>query len=190
MAIFLIFWHLIHWSVTLKDCILINNESLVAIIIFLFTCYLVEVSLEDEDADTLPTANEADINSAINGILEAAQEGPAEQITHEEASDCPPVTRGRSKRSLIWRHYDRLDSLSAARCRICMKKIQCSEGGSTSNLHRHMSKRHPGVFSQLMAEGQHPAQSNSSKHTNGDTSTPPETVGAREKQRQFSGNVL
>ncbi|XP_029311321.1 uncharacterized protein LOC115024068 isoform X1 [Cottoperca gobio] len=139
-------------------------------------------ALENGDSDTL---NEAGINSAINGILEAA-----EQITHEEACDDRPVKYRRNKRSLIWRHYEHLDSLAAARCRICMKKLQCFEGGSTSNLHRHLSKRHPVVFSQLVADGKQPPPSRSSQslNGNGDTSTPPKTVGATEKQRQFSGS--
>ncbi|XP_068587247.1 uncharacterized protein [Cebidichthys violaceus] len=141
----------------------------------------VEVVLEDGDFDTL--------NSTMNGVLEGAQGGPAEQIRHEEASDDHPVKRRRSKRSLIWRHYEQLDSLAAARCRICMKKLQYFEGGSTSNLHRHMSKRHPEVFSQLLADGQHPPPPHSSQSSgvNGDTLMPPENVGATEKQRQFSG---
>ncbi|XP_070760060.1 uncharacterized protein [Enoplosus armatus] len=146
----------------------------------------VEVALEDEYFDTMNTGNEAEINSAINGIQKAA--GPAEQITHEEVSDDCLVKRTRSTRSLIWNHYERLDSLGAARCRICMKKLQCFESGSTSNLHRHMSKRHPEVFSQLVAGKQNPPPSGSSQgsNANGDTSTPPQTVGATEK-RLLSG---
>ncbi|XP_032374427.1 uncharacterized protein LOC116691134 isoform X5 [Etheostoma spectabile] len=151
--------------------------------------FSVEVTLEDSDIHT--TVNDADINSAINGILEAAQGSLAEQITHEEESDDRSVKRKRNKRSLVWRHYEYLDSLAAARCRICMKKLQCSEGSSTGNLHRHLSNRHPGVFSQLVADKQHPSppHSSQSSNANGDTSTPPETVGAPKKQRQFSGKL-
>ncbi|XP_038556896.1 uncharacterized protein LOC119889991 [Micropterus salmoides] len=147
----------------------------------------VEVALEDGDSDSFTPGNEADINSAINGILEAA--GPAEQITHEEASDDRPVTQKRT-RSLVWRHYERLDSLDAARCRICMKKFKCFEGSSTSNLRRHISKRHPRVFSQLVADGKKapPSRSTQGSNANGDTSAPPETRGATEK-RQFSVEV-
>ncbi|XP_042352147.1 zinc finger BED domain-containing protein [Plectropomus leopardus] len=149
----------------------------------------VEVALEEGDAETLTTENEAGINSAINSILEAAHGGPAEEITHGKSSVDHPVTRRWTKRSLIWRHYERLDSLAAARCRICMKKLQCFEGGSTSNLHRHMSKRHPEMFSQLFVDGRHPPTPHASQGSsaNGDTSTPPESAGATEKQRQFSG---
>ncbi|KAG8001518.1 hypothetical protein GBF38_007211, partial [Nibea albiflora] len=135
----------------------------------------VEVALEDGDAETHTTGNEGDINSAIDSILEAAQEGPAEQqIAHEEASDHRPVTRRQKKRSMIWRHFEVLDSLEAARCRICMKKLQCFEGGSTSNLHRHMSKRHPEMFSRLAEDGQNPPPCNS--NANGDTLKPSKTV--------------
>ncbi|XP_040001444.1 zinc finger BED domain-containing protein isoform X1 [Xiphias gladius] len=148
----------------------------------------VEVALEDGDSDNHTTMNESDISCAINGILEAAQGGSAEQTPLGEASDDLPVRRSRHKRSLIWRHYEHLDSLNAARCRICMKKLQCFEGGGTSNLRRHMSKRHPEVFSRLVAGGLNPPPPNSSQgsNANGDTSTSPETAGATE-QRKFSG---
>uniref|UniRef100_UPI0037E922E8 uncharacterized protein n=1 Tax=Semicossyphus pulcher TaxID=241346 RepID=UPI0037E922E8 len=139
----------------------------------------VEVAMEDGDSDTITTGNDPDINSAITGILEAAQGGPAEEMTHEEVISDHPMTRRRSKRSLIWRHFQHLDSLDAAQCRICMKKLQCFEGGSTSNLHRHMSKRHPAVFSQLWTDGQN-------QSVNGDTPAPPETVRATRKS-QCSG---
>ncbi|XP_034732518.1 uncharacterized protein LOC117947571 isoform X2 [Etheostoma cragini] len=149
----------------------------------------VEVTLEDSDTHT--TVMDADNSSAINGILDAAQGSLAEEITHEEESDDHPVKQRRNKHSLVWRHYEYLDSLAAARCRICMKKLQCSKGSSTSNLHRHLSNRHPGVFSQLVAVKQHPSPPHSSQGSgaNSDTSTPPETVGAPKKQRQFSGKL-
>uniref|UniRef100_A0A8C4EVE5 BED-type domain-containing protein n=1 Tax=Dicentrarchus labrax TaxID=13489 RepID=A0A8C4EVE5_DICLA len=123
------------------------------------------VALEDETSETLTTGYEDDVTSSINGIVEAAQEGPADKIMHEEESDDRPVRSRQNRRSLIWRHYERLDSLAAVRCRICMKKIKCFEGGSTSNLHRHMSKRHPGVFSQLVANGKNPPRSRSSQES-------------------------
>ncbi|GAA6227837.1 uncharacterized protein LOC108877721 [Lates japonicus] len=149
----------------------------------------VDLSLEDGDSDAPAAMNESDIACDFNAILEAAQGGPAEQTAHREASDDRPVRRSRNKRSLIWRHYERLDSLDAARCLICMKKLQCFEGGSTSNLRRHMSKRHPDVFSTLVANGLNPPPSCSShgSNDNGDTSTAPEAAGSTE-QRQFSGS--
>lgn len=83
--------------------------------------------------------------------LEAARQGvPAELRTHEKARDDLPV---RCKRKLIWRHFELLESLAAARCRICMKKIRYLKGNSTRNLFQHMSKRHPQLCSQLVSDG-------------------------------------
>lgn len=145
----------------------------------------VEVALEDGDSDTITTVNEADINSALNGLLEAAQGAPVEQRTDEKASGHRCLKRRRNTRSLIWRHFERLESLAAARCRICKKKIQCFDS-STSNLHRHMSKRHPEA-SQVAGDVQNPPISKSSRgsNANGDTSTSPVTVEVTE-QRPFS----
>ncbi|XP_034536590.1 uncharacterized protein LOC117810753 isoform X2 [Notolabrus celidotus] len=134
-----------------------------------------DVSVEDGDSDSLNAGIDADINSTINGILEAAQGGPEEQMAPLESSCDLPMTRRRSKRSVIWRHFERLDNLDAAQCRICMKKLQCFGGGSTSNLHRHMSKRHPVVFSQLWTDGQN-------QSLNGDTQAPPETLQVKKKR--------
>lgn len=83
--------------------------------------------------------------------LEAARQGvPAELITHEKARDGLPV---KCKRKLIWRHFELLESLEAAQCRICMKKIRYLKGNSTRNLFQHMSKRHPQLRSQLVSDG-------------------------------------
>ncbi|CAJ1049154.1 uncharacterized protein LOC117810753 isoform X2 [Xyrichtys novacula] len=134
-----------------------------------------DVSEEDGDTDSLTAGINVDMNSTIVGILAATRGGPAEQTAHLESSGDHPRRRG--KRSVIWKHFERLDSLDAAQCRICMKKLHCFEGGSTSNLHRHMSKRHPGVFSQLWTDGQ---------NHNEDTPAPTETIKAA-KKRQGSG---
>ncbi|XP_022061612.1 zinc finger BED domain-containing protein isoform X2 [Acanthochromis polyacanthus] len=131
----------------------------------------VEVVLEDGDSDVTAPVNEADMTSAdINGLLDVSQDGPAEQMTRSEADDDRPVLRTQHKRSLIWRYFELLDSLNAARCRICKKKLQYSYGG-TSNLRRHLSKRHPKVFSALVANGQQTPTLNPSQDskTNGDT---------------------
>ncbi|KAM7424056.1 hypothetical protein PAMA_000426 [Pampus argenteus] len=146
----------------------------------------VEVALVDGDSDTITAVNESDIHSAINGILESTQGAPVEQReTDKEASGHRGLKRRRNTRSLIWKHFERLESLAAARCRICKKKIQCFDS-STSNLHRHMSKRHPGA-SQVASNVQTPPLSKSSHglNANGDTSTPPVTVKVIE-QREFS----
>jgi len=83
--------------------------------------YLVEVALEDRDSDTFIVVNEAGIDSAMNGDPEGAQ-WRADQ----------PVKRKRNKRSLIWRHYELLDSLAAARCCICMKKLDREKNRNTT----------------------------------------------------------
>ncbi|XP_029354246.1 uncharacterized protein LOC115041090 isoform X2 [Echeneis naucrates] len=149
----------------------------------------VEVVLEDGDSDIQTTPMESDINSAINEILKSAEGDQEKQAKNGEASDSHPVRRNRHKRSLIWKHYERLESLNAARCSICMKKLQCFEGGSTSNLRRHMSKRHPEVFSRLVADGLKPPPydlSQCSKVTS-DSLTTAETTGPKEPE-QFVGS--
>uniref|UniRef100_A0A3B5AX87 Uncharacterized LOC103375433 n=1 Tax=Stegastes partitus TaxID=144197 RepID=A0A3B5AX87_9TELE len=143
---------------------------------------IVEVPLEDRDSDAFTAVNEPGMNSAdINGLLDVSQGGPAEQLARAGPSDDRPVGRTQHKRSLIWKYFEHLDSLKAARCRICIKKLQYSNGG-TSNLHRHLSKRHPTVFAELVANRQQPSllKSPQDSKTNGDTE---ETVWMTE-QRQ------
>ncbi|XP_029981246.1 uncharacterized protein LOC115412741 isoform X1 [Sphaeramia orbicularis] len=117
----------------------------------------VEVVLEGE-----PTINEAEVDSAI---------------TRKPYNKMPVPHSASRPRSIIWNYFKRFKCLSIAQCHICLKKIKCPDGGSTSNLHRHISKSHPEVFSQLLAQRKNPALSNSS-HPNSDTSTPLQTVGA------------
>lgn len=89
----------------------------------------------------------SNVNDGSSAQLEDTRQGvPLELMTHEKAGDFFPVG---SDRKLIWRHFDLLESLAAARCRICMKKMQYLRGSSTRNLFRHMSKRHPQLCSQL-----------------------------------------
>lgn len=111
----------------------------------------------------------------MNGIVEDGEGGPAEQITQEQASGDRSVSR-----QLIFRHFEVLDSLAAAQCHICSKKLHYRRGNSTKNMFRHMSKRHPQLFNHLVAEG---------SNVNEDTSASPETVGATE-ERQIPGNIL
>ncbi|XP_059209004.1 zinc finger BED domain-containing protein [Centropristis striata] len=109
----------------------------------------VEVVLEGGDSDavtTVTTVNDAHISSALGGVLDAAAGAPAEQVKHEAAGEYRPVKARFKKRSLIWSHFEHLDSLDAARCRICRMKLRRYESGSTSNLHRHMKQSHPNVF--------------------------------------------
>ncbi|KAI4831094.1 hypothetical protein KUCAC02_002691 [Chaenocephalus aceratus] len=95
-----------------------------------------DLDLATDESDKL---EEAGVNSPCEIYLD--KDGVGHIV-----SDDRPVQVTRNKRSLIWRHFEHLDSLNAARCHICMKKIQCSDGRSTSNLHRHLSKRHPAVL--------------------------------------------
>ncbi|KAM4592952.1 uncharacterized protein PAE49_004516 [Odontesthes bonariensis] len=121
----------------------------------------VEVALEDGNSDLMTTLNETD-NPVINGLPGSDS---AQQETHADASDERPAR----KRSLIWRHFQRLDSLDAARCRICMRTLQCFEGRATGNLRRHLLNKHPKVFSELVANTQQqPPPSNSTQDSNGD----------------------
>lgn len=106
--------------------------------------------MKDRDSEEVTAVKETDNGSAGDDIPDASHEGPAEPQTHTEASNNRPA--GRTQRSMIWRHFERLDSLNAARCRICMKKLKCGKN-STSNLHRHMSKRHPKMLSELVSSG-------------------------------------
>lgn len=147
------------------------------------------MELEDGVSDSATTVDESHIISAINGTLEAAQEVSAEQMTNKETKNDSDVSHTGKKWSLIWRHFEHLESLEAARCRICKKKLQCFEGGSTSNLRRHMSSRHPEVFSRLLAEGRKHQLSKSalSSNTNGDTCT--SRVHGRE-QIKLSGKTV
>lgn len=48
------------------------------------------------------------------------------------------------RRSWIWSHFELKDG--SARCRICSENLQACKGGSTGNMHRHMSAKHPEVF--------------------------------------------
>ncbi|KAK2920237.1 uncharacterized protein [Channa argus] len=149
----------------------------------------VEVALEEGDSNNPTTVNDSDPHSSINGITEAAEGAAAEQMTHEEASDRPVIHTGH-KRSLIWKYFDHLERLDAARCHTCMKKLQFSESSSTSNLRRHLSNRHPELFAKLVAETCRSRQSNSalSSNPNVDTSIVPENVAATQ-QKVFSVEV-
>lgn len=91
--------------------------------------------MEDGDSDSVSLVNVAETMSAVTGIHEAAQDVSAEG--HRKVED---HTVGR-RHSWIWSHFDLLDDLAAVRCRICFRTLQ--DNGGTSNLHRHMSKKHP-----------------------------------------------
>ncbi|XP_038164572.1 zinc finger BED domain-containing protein isoform X1 [Cyprinodon tularosa] len=108
----------------------------------------VEVSLEDGNSDVTPSNEPEDTNHVINDSL---QEVSTQKASHsgatDDSSDKPPTKNRR--RSMIWKHFDILESAEAAQCRICSRKLQCFDSGGTGNLHRHLSKRHPEAFSEL-----------------------------------------
>lgn len=121
-----------------------------------------EVALEDDEGGTITAVHTTGISSSLNDLL--PQEGPSEIITQMETSDERPVKRSRH-RSVIWKHFDCLDNLNAVRCRICMKKLV--ESGGVSNLRRHLSSKHPKVYSELLSTQQYPPTPlNSSQDSN------------------------
>lgn len=110
-----------------------------------------EVRVEDDSSDVMTPSIEPDASHIINDNPDSLQEGLAQEAFHSEAGENSserPQTKDR-RRSVIWRHFERLESSEAAQCRICMRKLQCYDSGCTGNLHRHLSKRHPKVFSEL-----------------------------------------
>lgn len=124
-----------------------------------------EVALEGDEDDT--AVHTTGISSSLNDAL--PQVGPSEIITQMETSDEHSVRRPRH-RSVIWKHFDHLDNLNAVRCRICMKQLV--ESGGVSNLWRHLSSKHPKVYSELVSTQQHPPTSLNSSQ---DSNTNPET---------------
>ncbi|XP_008403640.1 uncharacterized protein LOC103462547 isoform X1 [Poecilia reticulata] len=111
----------------------------------------VEVRVEDDSSDVMTPSIEPDGSHIINDNPDSLQEGLMQDAFHSEAGENSserPQTKDR-RRSVIWRHFERLESSEAAQCRICMRKLQCYDSGCTGNLHRHLSKRHPKVFSEL-----------------------------------------
>ncbi|XP_053721459.1 zinc finger BED domain-containing protein [Synchiropus splendidus] len=99
-----------------------------------------EVVPEEGDVMGFPPIDDVDINSNLDGMLEAAKAG---QRRDKELSAQLPTKR-RNTRSVIWMHFERLDDVGAVQCRLCNKTMQFPSG-TTSNLHRHMSKKHPFV---------------------------------------------
>ncbi|XP_010878162.1 fibrinogen- and Ig-binding protein [Esox lucius] len=111
----------------------------------------VEVALEEEQPpEQTASVSDADIASAINGILKAAGDHAVVADTgagSEESHVIAGATPSGRKWSSVWTHYERLEDQNRALCLICMEKIQ--HQSSTSNLLRHLSKRHPEAFARL-----------------------------------------
>ncbi|KAM9765505.1 uncharacterized protein ACNS7B_000528 isoform 3-T3 [Menidia menidia] len=123
--------------------------------------HAVEVVLDDDDSDVSPVS-ESD-NVVDSGLVNFFREQSVQQMAHADESN-----HGTRRRSLIWRHFERLEGLNAARCLICMKKLQYFLSGGTGNLHRHLSKRHPKVFSELFSNWKHPSPLNLSLSPHGE----------------------
>lgn len=132
---------------------------------FLYLCFYLVEALQDGSTDVTTPANDTEINSAINGILETLQKGSAAQAAPAGEGEEQSAKKTR-RRSLMWQHFKRLEGQNMAQCQICMKTLQCFESGCTSNLHRHMSKRHPLVFSKTpSSQRQHPTPNSNSLKT-------------------------
>ncbi|XP_041916988.1 zinc finger BED domain-containing protein isoform X2 [Alosa alosa] len=100
-----------------------------------------------------------EVHGAIQGILRAAAgQGPSSDQNSSKA-DAEGVTAAAPSRkcSAVWVHYRKVDDEKRALCLLCKKKIQ--HHSSTSNLLRHLQKKHPSHFSQL--------EVHSLKHTGG-----------------------
>ncbi|KAM3624975.1 uncharacterized protein V6R79_004724 [Siganus canaliculatus] len=129
-----------------------------------------EVAPDDEDSP--PAGNDTDVSPAASSIRYTS----VKQTKRKKTCDNRHATR---QQRLIWSYFEHLDSLGAARCLVCMKKMRYVEGGSISSLRQHMAKRHPELLAQLVANGQNsaPAHSPSSSDVNGHSSTPSEADG-------------
>lgn len=117
-------------------------------------CFSVVVSVDDDESNTRTTQNDSDPSTAVSGLCETSPRGSLAHLIHEDDLGHIPNKQSR-RRSLIWRLFEHLDNLNAARCRICMKKLHKS--GGISNLRRHLVKRHPKVLSELLSTNHRPA---------------------------------
>ncbi|KAM4596978.1 uncharacterized protein V3H82_020792 isoform 2-T2 [Fundulus diaphanus] len=134
----------------------------------------VEVGMDDYNSDVMTPSKEPDTKRVINDDPDHLHEGSTQEATHSEAGDSsfekPPAKDRR--RSVIWRHFDRFEGSETAQCRICLRKLQWFESGGTGNLHRHLSKKHPRVFSQL-GSNQNKEQLSANLNSHGGTTKGP-----------------
>lgn len=110
--------------------------------------------MDDDESSTRTTQHDSDPSPAVSGLPEGSHHGSLVHVIHEDDLSHIP-TRHSRRRSLIWRLFEHLDNLNAARCRICMKKLHKS--GGISNLRRHLVKRHPNVLTELLSTSPRPA---------------------------------
>ncbi|XP_041916990.1 zinc finger BED domain-containing protein isoform X4 [Alosa sapidissima] len=113
---------------------------------------LVEVAVMLGEPERAPQENgieDMEVHGVIEGILCAsAGQGPSSDQNSELGNaDEVTVTTHSRKRSAVWMHYQKVDDEKKALCMLCKEKIQ--HQSSTSNLLRHLRKKHPSNFSQL-----------------------------------------
>ncbi|KAM4630460.1 uncharacterized protein ACJ7VT_000156 [Polymixia lowei] len=138
--------------------------------------YQVEVAVDDDNSETVATVNEADITIAINGLLEADQV----ELRQREAKEKGGGPSSARQWSSIWTHYKRLENQKAALCLLCKEKIQ--HHSNTSNLHRHLSNKHPEAFAQLGGiRKKRPSNMVQRSSDKDDSSKPSRTLGFKDK---------
>ncbi|XP_030622289.1 SAFB-like transcription modulator [Chanos chanos] len=119
----------------------------------------VDVIVDDEQGDTEPVESDTDVDRAIKGILQTAV---GEESTVGESGDVPEcdeqgvsgsslVVVPSRKWSAVWEHYQKVEERRVL-CLLCMEKIQ--HQSSTSNLIRHLQKKHPTQYAQLEDQSQ------------------------------------
>lgn len=138
----------------------------------------------DNDESNIKMTHD-DAGSAVSGPSEGSKQRSYAHLVHEDDLNHIPNRHSR-RRSLIWRLFEHLDNLNAARCRICMKKLHKS--GGISNLRRHLVKRHPHVLSELLSSNHQPSQALNDSSVSNDTyivAEPSQTPGKFERRDQF-----
>uniref|UniRef100_A0A3B4GCF4 Uncharacterized LOC102210553 n=1 Tax=Pundamilia nyererei TaxID=303518 RepID=A0A3B4GCF4_9CICH len=88
----------------------------------------------------------------------------AENYSSSRLFICQPVSTAmvRARSSVVWSFFENNDSRSV-RCRLC----KLVESGGVSNLRRHLSSKHPKVYSELLSTQQYPPTPlNSSQDSN------------------------
>lgn len=141
--------------------------------------------LEDpEKASQENGIEDMEVHGAIEGILHAAAEqGPGSDQNRElgNAHRTMVATPSR-KRSAVWMHYQKADDEKKALCLLCKENIQHQ---STSNLLRHLQKKHPSHFSQLEMHSFQRASRHKTCHAN----IPPASTHGTPKTRQFEAGL-
>lgn len=120
------------------------------------------------DPERAPPENgieDMEVHGAIEGILQAAtgKEPCSDQTSEMGDGEGPPAAMPSRKCSAVWRHYRKLDNEKKALCLLCKKSIQYHS--STSNLLRHLQKKHPSNFTRTGRREKHTDASSSAIHS-------------------------